>query len=51
MYNLEFSDAHIISTYVKAHPEDPFGPTSDAAAYLFDEFNRHGGFADRVVYG
>lgn len=43
MYNLEFSDAHrTFQTYVKAHPEDPFGPTSDAAAYLFDEFNRLG---------
>ena len=27
---------------VKVHPEDPFGPTSDGAAYLFDEFNRLG---------
>src|SRR5208282_4991145 len=43
MYNLEFSDAHnTFQTYVKAHPEDPFGPTSDGAAYLFDEFNRLG---------
>ena len=43
MYNLEFSDAHItFQTYVKAHPEDPFGPTSEGAAYLFDEFNRLG---------
>ena len=43
MYNLEFSDAHnTFQTYTKAHPEDPFGPTSDGAAYLFDEFNRLG---------
>src|SRR5208282_1448297 len=43
MYNLEFSDAHnTFQTYVKAHPEDPFGSTSDGAAYLFDEFNRLG---------
>ena len=43
MYNLEFSDAHkTFQTYMKAHPEDPFGPTSDGAAYLFDEFNRLG---------
>jgi hypothetical protein len=43
MYNLEFSDAHnTFQTYTKAHPEDPFGSTSDGAAYLFDEFNRLG---------
>ncbi len=43
MYNLEFSDAHnTFQTYAKAHPEDPFGPTADGAAYLFDEFNRLG---------
>ena len=43
MYNLEFSDAHnTFQTYAKAHPEDPFGSTSDGAAYLFEEFNRLG---------
>jgi hypothetical protein len=43
MYNLEFADAHkTFQTYAKAHPEDPFGPTSDGAAYLFDEFERLG---------
>jgi hypothetical protein len=43
MYNLEFNKAHeTFQTYIKAHPEDPFGPTSDGAAYLFDEFNRLG---------
>ena len=43
MYNLEFSDAHkTFQNYIKGHPEDPFGPTSDGAAYLFDEFNRLG---------
>ncbi len=43
MYNLQFSDAHrTFQTYMQAHPEDPLGPTSDAAAYLFDEFNRLG---------
>ena len=43
MYNLEFNDAHgTFQTYVKAHPEDPFGPTSDGAAYLFNEFDRLG---------
>jgi hypothetical protein len=43
MYNLEFGDAHnTFEAYVKAHPDDPFGPTSDGAAYLFAEFNRLG---------
>ena len=43
MYNLEFSGAHkTFQAYVIAHPDDPFGPTSDGAAYLFDEFNRLG---------
>jgi len=41
MYNLEFGEAHrTFQAYAKAHPEDPFGPTSDSAAYLFDEFDR-----------
>jgi hypothetical protein len=43
MYNLQFNDAHAtVQAYVKAHPEDPFAVTADAAAYLFDEFNRLG---------
>jgi hypothetical protein len=43
MYNLEFSGAHgTFQTYIKDHPEDPFGSTSDGAAYLFDEFDRLG---------
>ena len=43
MYNLEFSGAHrTFQMYSKAHPEDPFGPTSDGAAYLFNEFDRLG---------
>lgn len=43
MYNLEFSDAHrTFQNYDKAHPGDPFGPSSDAAAYLFEEFDRLG---------
>jgi hypothetical protein len=43
MYDHEFSGAHrTFQTYVKAHPEDPFGPTGDGAAYLFDEFDRLG---------
>jgi hypothetical protein len=41
MYNLQFRDAHeTLRGYEQAHPGDPFGPTSDAAAYLFGEFDR-----------
>ena len=43
MYNLQFDDAHkTFRAYSMEHPDDPFGPTSDGAAYLFDEFNRLG---------
>jgi hypothetical protein len=43
MYNLEFDEAHrTFETYQQAHADDPLGPTSDAAAYLFDELNRLG---------
>ena len=43
MYDLQFKDAHTtFQAYMKARPDDPFGATSDAAAYLFDEFNRLG---------
>ncbi|HLK33709.1 MAG TPA: hypothetical protein VKT29_11505 [Terriglobales bacterium] len=41
MYNLQFSDAHqAFSQWELQHPQDPMGPASDAAAYLFSEFNR-----------
>lgn len=41
MYNLQFEDAHqVFRQWQGAHPEDPLGPASDAAAYLFSEFNR-----------
>jgi hypothetical protein len=43
MYNLEFNDAHkTFQSYQQTHPNDPLGPTSDGAAYVFDEFNRLG---------
>jgi len=41
MYNLEFSEAH--KTFDEAqrqNPNDPMVPVSDAAAYLFSEFDR-----------
>jgi hypothetical protein len=41
MYNLQFDEAHqAFASWEKEHPEDPLGPASDAAAYLFAEFNR-----------
>ncbi len=43
MYNLQFPAAHeTFQRYEQAHPTDPLGPVSDAAAYLFSEFNRLG---------
>jgi len=41
MYNLRFEAAHAaFQSYEREHREDPMGPVSDAAAYLFFEFER-----------
>lgn len=41
MYNLQFDRAHrTFADWEHNHPEDPLGPVSDAAAYLFTEFDR-----------
>lgn len=41
MYNLDFEGAHrAFSDWERVHPDDPMGPVSDAAAYLFSEFDR-----------
>jgi hypothetical protein len=41
MYDLQFAQAHLsFENWMKAHPDDPLGPASDAAAYLFSEFDR-----------
>jgi len=41
MYNLDFAGAHETFTqWEQSHPDDPMGPVSNAAAYLFAEFNR-----------
>jgi hypothetical protein len=41
MYNLEFDQAHqTFRQWGEQHPEDPMAPVSDAAAYLFAEFER-----------
>ena len=41
MYDLQFGAAHqTFADYERQHPADPMGPVSDAAAYLFSEFDR-----------
>jgi hypothetical protein len=41
MYNLDFAGAHhTFQQWEQLHPDDPVGATSNAAAYLFSEFNR-----------
>jgi hypothetical protein len=41
MYNLDFANAHTtFQAYQQAHPEEPIGYVSNAAAYLFSEFDR-----------
>jgi len=43
LYNLDFTGAQKDFTAWEAqHPEDPIGPVSQAAGYLFSEFNRLG---------
>lgn len=41
MYNLDFPGAHRqFQQWMSTHPQDPMGPASDAAAWLFGEFDR-----------
>ena len=41
MYNLQFVEAHrTFEEWQRQHPGDPMGFVSDAAAYLFSEFDR-----------
>jgi hypothetical protein len=43
MYDLDFNAAHAyFKQWMTAHPEDPLGPASDAAAFIFTEFDRLG---------
>ena len=43
LYNLDFDRAHqIFEQWQKTHPDDPMGPTADAAGELFSEFHRLG---------
>src|ERR1700684_1411712 len=41
MYDLDFDAAHQkFASFKRAHPDDPLGPVSNAAAYLFSELER-----------
>ena len=41
MYNLDFPGAHqTFEAWQQLHPDDPLGAASNAAAYLFGEFER-----------
>jgi hypothetical protein len=41
MYNMQFDEAHrTFEEYQRLNPADAMGPVSDAAAYLFSEFDR-----------
>lgn len=41
MYNLDFQEAHAtFAEYERTNPSSAMGPVSDAAAYLFTEFDR-----------
>jgi len=43
MYNLQFEEAHkTFREFEQSHPNDPLGPTSNAAAYLYSELDRLG---------
>ena len=43
LYNLDFAGAQKdFSTWQTQHPDDPLGPVSEAAGFLFSEFNRLG---------
>jgi len=43
LYNLDFSGAQKdFADWQKLHPDDPVGPVSEAAGFLFSEFNRLG---------
>ena len=43
LYSLDFNGAHnIFEAWEQSHPDDPMGPTADAAGLLFSEFHRLG---------
>ena len=43
LYNLDFDQAHeMFLAWQREHPQDPVGPTAEAAGLLFSEFHRLG---------
>src|SRR6266566_4556190 len=43
LYNLDFDQAHMVFlSWQREHPQDPLGPTAEAAGLLFSEFHRLG---------
>src|SRR5215472_16504787 len=43
LYNLDFTGAQSdFAAWQRLHPDDPMGPVSEAAGFLFSEFNRLG---------
>ena len=43
LYNLDFDQAHVVFlSWQNEHPQDPVGPTAEAAGLLFSEFHRLG---------
>src|SRR5215471_4637580 len=43
LYNLDFGGAQQdFAAWQRMHPDDPMGPVSEAAGFLFSEFNRLG---------
>ena len=43
LYNLDFDQAHqVFVSWQQEHPQDPVGPTAEAAGILFSEFHRLG---------
>src|SRR6266849_4006787 len=43
LYSLDFDGAHnIFAAWEQSHPDDPMGPTADAAGLMFSEFHRLG---------
>jgi hypothetical protein len=43
LYNLDFATGHrLIQQWMAANPDNPLGPASNAAGYIFNEFDRLG---------
>src|SRR6478672_11204517 len=48
LYNLDFDQAHrLFLSWQRENPQDPVGPTAEAAGLLFSEFHRLGGLESK----